>query len=43
VFGAEVFMLSTSVWAVGCSIKSVVAALKFVDGRGWSVCGMCVV
>jgi hypothetical protein len=40
VFGAEVFMASTSVWAVDCSIGSVVAAWKSVDGCEWSVSGM---
>jgi hypothetical protein len=43
VFGAEVFMASTSVWAVRCSIGSAVVAWRFVDGCGWSVCSMCVV
>jgi hypothetical protein len=43
VFGAEVLMASTSVWVVGCSVGSAVAAWRFVDGYGWSVCGMCVV
>jgi hypothetical protein len=42
-FGAEVFMVSTSVWDVSCSIGSVVATWKYVDGCEWSVCGMCVV
>jgi hypothetical protein len=41
VFGAEVFMMSTSTWAVDCSIESAIAAWRFVDGCGWSVCGMC--
>jgi hypothetical protein len=43
VFGAEVFMASTSVWVVRCSIGSAVVAWRFVDGCGWSVCSMCVV
>jgi hypothetical protein len=40
VFGAEVFMTSTSAWAVGCSIGSMVTAWNFVDGCEGSVCGM---
>jgi hypothetical protein len=43
VFGAKVFMASTSVWVVSCFVRSVVAVLKFVDGCEWSVCDMCVV
>jgi hypothetical protein len=43
VFGDEVFMMSTSVWVVGCSVGSIVAVWKFVDGCGWSACGMCMV
>jgi hypothetical protein len=39
-FGAEVFMASTFVWAVGCSVRSTDAAWRFVDGCGWSVCGL---
>jgi hypothetical protein len=40
-FGSEVFMASTSVWAVVCSVGSVVASWKFLDGCRWSVSGMC--
>jgi hypothetical protein len=43
VFGSKVFLASTSVWVVGCSVGSVGAAWRFVDGCGWSVCSMCVV
>jgi hypothetical protein len=43
VFGAKVFMVSTSVWVVSCFVRSVVATLKFVDSCEWSVCDRCVV
>jgi hypothetical protein len=42
-FGAEVFMTSTSTWVVGYFTGSVVVAWKSVDGCRWSICGMCVV
>jgi hypothetical protein len=42
-FGAEVFMASTTVCVVGCSVGSIVAAWMFVDGCRWSVCDMGVV
>jgi hypothetical protein len=46
VFGAEVFITSTSAWPIGCSIGSVVAAWNFVDCCGgggeclWYVSGL---
>jgi hypothetical protein len=43
VFGAKVFMVSTSGWVVSCFVWSVVATLKFVDDCEWSVCDRCVV
>jgi hypothetical protein len=49
VFRAEVFMVSTSVWVVGCSTRSsgLLASLDAtwgsVDGCGWAVWDICVV
>jgi hypothetical protein len=49
VFGAEGFMLSSSVWVAGCSTRSsgllvsVVAGRGSVDACGRTIWGMCVV
>jgi hypothetical protein len=43
VFATEVFMASTSIWIVGCSVGSVVVVWRFVYGCECSVYGMCVV
>jgi hypothetical protein len=42
-FGAEVFMASTTVCVVSCFVGSIVDAWMFVDGCRWSVCDMGVV
>jgi hypothetical protein len=47
VFGAEVFMASTSAWLAGCStgslglLVSMVVGQGSVDGYGWVIWGMC--